>query len=40
MLRVEGKIWRIIMTYNGGKMKDKRKEIEKKITELEEEILV
>jgi len=35
-LRVKEKIWRIITIYNEGKMKDKRKEIERKI---EEEIL-
>jgi len=38
-LRVERKIWRIIMIYNGEKIKGKKKEIKKKIEEPEEKII-
>jgi len=38
-LRLEGPIWRIIMIYNNGSMKSRRKEIEDMLEDLEEEIL-
>lgn len=38
-LRVEGEIWIIMTKYNGVKMKEIKKSIEKKIEELEKEIL-
>lgn len=38
-LRVQREMWRILTTYNGGKIKEMRKILEKEINELEEEIL-
>jgi len=38
-LRIEGKIWRIVIVYNGEGMKEKKKELEKWMKERREEIL-
>jgi len=38
-LRLEGRLWRIISVYNNSSMKNKRREIEEMLGDLEEEIL-